>query len=63
MMLSFIVRSSLPFYLYIADPRPQLVFEGEAKAYMDSLGLSALMSLSHDGDHAIASVILQQELQ
>lgn len=45
------------------DPRPRLALEGEALAYFQQLRLDAVVSVSHDGDYAMASVILQQEVE
>lgn len=42
--------------------RPYLRVQGAAKAHMNRLGLTAVeLSLSHDGDYALASVIMWGE--
>lgn len=42
------------------DPRPVLKTVGDVKEYFDSLGLSSVVTITHDGDYAMGSVILYQ---
>lgn len=44
------------------DPqgRPYLIFHGEIKKIVQDLDLTSVVSLSHDGDYAIAQVILEK---
>ena len=44
------------------DPqgRPYLIFHGEIKKIVQDLKIASVVSLSHDGDYAIAQVILEK---